>query len=892
MKETSQNIKLKQINAALLAHVDAGKTTLSESLLYTAGSIRKLGKVDTKDAFLDTDARERARGITIFSKQARLVWKNTSFTLLDTPGHVDFSAEMERTLRVLDYAVLIISGADGVQGHTQTLWELLELYNIPVFLFVNKMDQPGTDREKILAELKKYFGSGCVDFSDIEAEQTKEDIAACDEEVMEKYFESEAVETEDIRRLIWERKLFPCFFGSALRVEGVEEFLDGLNTYTISKVYPTNFGARIYKISRDFQGNRLTHMKITGGVLCTKDILTNQRSNAGQQEEIWHEKVNQIRLYHGDRFETPQTVQAGMICTVAGLSKTYPGQGLGFESEAGVPVLEPVLSRQIILPKGVDAGVMLPKLRMLEEEQPELHIVWDERLQEIQAQVMGVVQIEILGSVIAERFGVEVTFGAPHIVYKETISSPVEGVGHFEPLRHYAEVHLLMEPLPSGSGLQFDTDCSEDILDKNWQRLILTHLAEKTYRGVLTGSAITDLRFTVIAGRAHQKHTEGGDFRKATYRAVRQGLMEAESILLEPFYNFRLEIPEQAIGRAMSDIEKMNGHFDAPYTENGTAVLTGYAPVVTMQDYKQEVSSYTKGFGRLSFSLRGYEPCHNAEDVIERIGYDPDADPFNPSDSVFCAHGSGFLVPWYEVKSHMHVESPFSAKSETEELEKLAEQERMRRTVSDEWIGTDEVDAILERTSHANSKAKRGMVRKSSGKKDYIPPVQRTFRAAPAKEAYLLVDGYNIIHAWEDLHELAEVNLDAARDKLMDALCNYQGYKKMHLMVVFDAYRVAGHQTECFKYHNIQVVYTREAETADQYIEKFAHDNANKYTVTVATSDGLEQIIIRGSGCRLLSARDLKSEMETTEKQMREIYQNKQKPDEKNRPFQEFFKEH
>lgn len=868
----------------IVAHVDSGKTTLSESLLFTAGSIRKLGKVDTKDAFLDTNELERARGITIFSKQARFVWRNTDITILDTPGHVDFSAEMERALSVLDYAILIVSGTDGVQGHTQTLWELLDKYNVPVFIFVNKMDQQGTDREKILAELKRRLDSGCVDFSDVDSEGCQEDIASCDEEVMEGYFETGCVEKKAIRKLIWERKLFPCFFGSALRVTGIEEFMTGFAEYTLSKVYPDKFGAKVYKITRDEQGNRLTHMKITGGTLKTKDVLTNLRSDAKGKEDIWNEKVNQIRIYNGVKYETPQEVGAGQVCTVTGLSKTYPGQGLGFESESGAPVLEPVLSRQIILPEDVDAGIMLPKLRMLEEEQPELHIVWDERLQEIQVQVMGEVQIEILSSVISSRFGVDVTFGPTHIVYKETIAAPVEGVGHFEPLRHYAEVHLLMEPLPAGSGLQFAADCSEDILDRNWQRLILTHLGEKVHKGVLTRSAITDMRITVIAGRAHRKHTEGGDFRKATYRAVRQGLMEAECILLEPYYNFRLEVPEGLVGRAMTDIEKMNGHFEVPFTEGGVSVLTGYAPVVTMQDYKQEVNSYTKGFGRLSFSLRGYEPCHNAEEVIAARGYDPEADPFNSPDSVFCAHGSGFIVPWYEVKQHMHVESPFAAKTAEEKLQEAAGRARTHRTVSDEWLGTDEVDAILDRTFNANRRDKsaprRGVV--SRRQKEYVPPVTKNFHPEEPKEEYLLVDGYNIIYAWDELKDLARTNLDAARGRLLDELCNYQGIKKMHLIVVFDAYRIVGHPTEFMDYHNIHVVFTREAETADQYIEKFAHSNSKKYRVTVATSDGLEQVIIRGEGCQLLSARDLKTEMEMACRNLRADYIENQQG-EKNR---------
>ncbi|MCD7981784.1 MAG: TetM/TetW/TetO/TetS family tetracycline resistance ribosomal protection protein [Clostridiales bacterium] len=864
----------KKITVGFLAHVDAGKTTLSESLLYTAGSIRRLGKVDTKDSFLDTDERERARGITIFSKQAILTRGNARIFLLDTPGHVDFSAETERTLGVLDYAVLLISGADGVQGHTRTLWELLERYDIPVFLFVNKMDQPGTDRERLMSELKTRLDSSCVDFTDIISEPILEDIASCDEEAMERYFETGEIPEEQIRDLIWKRRLFPCFFGSALKMTGVEEFLDGFVRYTLEKVWPREFGAKVFKITRDAQGNRLTHMKITGGVLRTRDVLTTDAgTDPSRRKDVREEKVSQIRVYHGEKFETPSEARAGEICTAAGLSATWPGQGLGFESGTGAPVLEPVLSRQIVLPEGVDAGVMLPKLRMLEEEQPELRIAWEERLQEIRVQVMGEVQIEVLSSLIEERFGVKVGFGPPHIVYRETIAAPVEGVGHFEPLRHYAEVHLLMEPLPAGSGLKFAAECSEDLLDKNWQRLILTHLGERTHRGVLTGSAITDMKITVIAGRAHQKHTEGGDFRQATYRAVRQGLMEAENRLLEPFYNFRLEIPERTVGRAMTDIEKMNGRCDPPYTDGEVCVLTGYAPVSTMQDYRREVSAYTRGFGRLSFSLRGYEACHNPDEVVAARGYDPEADPFHSPDSVFCSHGSGVIVPWHEVKKYMHVESPL-AQRESADQQDVKSASRPEKSAEDPWLGTDEIDEILEKAYFANrgkhSASGKGVVKRS--RTERIEPVKRSFRHEEKQGEYLLVDGYNVIFAWEELAGLAREDMDAARGKLLDEMCNYQGLKGMQLIVVFDAYRVAGHQTEILDYHNIHVVFTKEAETADQYIEKFAHTNAKKYRVTVATSDGLEQIIIRGEGCRLLSARDLRAEIEEMKREIRSGY--------------------
>ncbi|MCD8365107.1 MAG: TetM/TetW/TetO/TetS family tetracycline resistance ribosomal protection protein [Clostridiales bacterium] len=872
--EQTENKLSKKITTGIVAHVDAGKTTLSESLLYTAGAIRKPGRVDTKDAFLDTYELERSRGITIFSKQARFSWEDVQITLVDTPGHVDFSAEMERTLRVLDYAILVISASDGVQGHTLTLWDLLDRYNVPVFLFVNKMDQPGTDREKLMAELKARLDASCVDFTDPASEQSLEDIAACDEETMETYFETGGVRDDQIRRLVRERCLFPCYFGSALKMMGVKLFLQGFVRYTSEIMYPDAFGARVYKISRDTQGNRLTHMKITGGALHPKEILTNLRPDTVRNGDIWEEKADQIRVYSGQKYELLQEARAGEICAVTGLTRTYPGQGLGFESEAGAPILEPVLSRQICLPDGVGAGTMLPKLRLLEEELPELHIVWNERLQEIQAQVMGDVQIEVMSSLIRERFGVPVTFGPVHIVYRETIMNPVEGVGHFEPLRHYAEVHLLMEPLPAGSGLLFAADCSEDSLDRNWQRLILQHLGEKTHRGVLTGSAITDMKITVIAGRAHPKHTEGGDFREATYRAVRQGLMEAESVLLEPFYDFRLEIPERSVGRAMTDIDKMSGRCEPPATDGENCILTGYAPVATMQDYRQEVSAYTGGFGRLTLSLRGYEICHNSDEITAAVGYDPTADPLNPPDSVFCSHGSGVIVPWHEVKEQMHVESPLTQKN-APGLQTGDVPRRVTESAEEQWLGTEEIDAILEKTYHANrgKKISSGKgVRKITRREPAVEAVKRTFRREEPKEEYLLVDGYNIIFAWDDLRELAEKNMDAARGKLLDELCNYQGMRGMQLIVVFDAYRVAGHQTEILDYHNIHVVYTKEAETTDQYIEKFAHENARNYQVTVATSDGLEQIIIRGEGCRLLSAGDLYAETEQVKQALRSGY--------------------
>lgn len=864
MGNTSENKPKKHICIGILAHVDAGKTTLSEGILYISGNIRKMGRVDNGDAFFDTYALERARGITIFSKQAEVAFDKMEMTLLDTPGHVDFSAEMERTLQVLDYAILVISGADGVQGHTKTLWNLLKKYQIPVFLFVNKMDQNGTDKESLLLELKERLDDGCIDFTDTKDESFFENIAMTDERLLENFLEEGSIGEKEICKVIAERKVFPCYFGSALKLQGIEEFLHGIETYTSIPKYGKEFGAKVYKISRDAQGNRLTHIKVTGGSLRVKDVVSKD------------EKVNQIRIYSGEKFITVNEAEAGTICAVTGLSETKPGEGLGCEHTGFEPVLEPVLTYQMILPEEVSAATMLPKLRQLEEEEPELHIVWKEDLQEIQVQMMGEVQTEILKSLILERFGVNVEFGTGNIVYKETIQNTVEGVGHFEPLRHYAEVHLILEPGERGTGMVFDVKCSEDLLDKNWQRLILTHLMEKEHQGVLTGSDLTDMKITLAAGRAHQKHTEGGDFRQATYRAVRQGLMQAECVLLEPYYAFRLEVPQQMVGRAMTDIEKMHGTFETPQSEGELSVLEGSAPAACMQDYQREVIAYTKGNGRLFCSLKGYEPCHNAEEVIKASGYDADRDTKNPSGSVFCSHGSGYNVSWDHVKEHMHIESVLTApKQEESEQDILAQR---RAYIEEEWIDTDEIDQILEQTFYANqhnkSKWKKKKVQRRA--EDYHAAAVKSSIKRDSSKKYLLVDGYNIIYAWEDLKELADVNIDAARGKLMDLLCNYQGIKKSELIVVFDAYRVKGHDTEVMDYHNIHVVYTKEAETADQYIEKFAHEHGRKYDVTVATSDGLEQIIIRGQGCRLLSARELKKDMEEAQKQLREEYLDKQ----------------
>lgn len=876
--------RMKSMILGILAHVDAGKTTLSEAMLYTAGSIRKLGRVDNQDAFLDTDALERARGITIFSKQARLEFSGRSITLLDTPGHVDFCAEMERTLQVLDCAILVISGADGVQGHTETLWSLLSRYRIPVFLFINKMDQPGTHKEALLAQLQKRLSSSCLDFTDPASPEFMEAAAMCGEEALDTFLETGRLGEEDVTRLIWERKLFPCFFGSALKLSGVEELLKSVCRYGPRKEYPPKFGARVYKIARDEQGNRLSYLKVTGGVLKVKDLLSNRK--AGEEipagRELWEEKVNQIRLYSGERFETVSQAEAGTVCAVTGLTKTYAGQGLGAEAWDLEPVLEPVLNYEVKLPEGCDGASMLPKLRLLEEEEPELHVVWDEHLKEIQVQLMGEVQVEVLKSLIEERFSIAVELGEGRIVYRETIKNTVEGVGHFEPLRHYAEVHLVLEPGERGSGLEFSTDCSEDMLDRNWQRLVLTHLEEKVHKGVLIGAPITDMRMILTAGKAHNKHTEGGDFRQATYRAVRQGLMEADCVLLEPWYAFRLELPEAFVGRAMTDIEKRGGTFTLEQAEGENAILTGQAPVASMRGYQTEVTAYTRGRGRFFCSFKGYEPCHNAEEVIAGACYDPDRDMENPSASVFCSHGAGFVVEWNQVKSYMHLESSLQEKRPKEEPERGPQ-----KAAEEIFLGTEEIDAILERTFYANRRDKsvrrKGTLERGD-RREGSAPVTRSYGGTGPRKEYLLVDGYNIIFAWKELKELAEVSLDGARGRLMELLCNYQAVKKCQLILVFDAYRLEGHQTEVLDYHNIHVVYTKEAETADQYIERFAHENGKKYDVAVATSDGLEQVIIRGQGCRLISAKELKEDMDQVSRTLREEYMERQ-VSQKNRLF-------
>ena len=885
---TSENKPEKQITMGILAHVDAGKTTLSEGILYTCKAIRKLGRVDHQDAFLDTNTLERNRGITIFSKQAECTLGEFGMTFLDTPGHVDFSAEMERTLQVLDYAILVISGADGVQGHTETLWRLLSRYQIPVFLFINKMDQPGTDREALLAEVKEKLDANCVEFSaDQTDEEWKEQVAVCDEQVMEAYLEGEEISREQIRQMIRERKLFPCYFGSALKMTGVEEFLDDLKLRIRETSYPETFGAKIYKITRDNQGERLTHMKITGGTLKVKSVLSNGRPGE-TGEGIWQEKVNQIRIYSGEKYTMVSEVKAGTVCAVTGLTATYPGQGLGSEQASDMPVLEPVLSYRIGLPEEVNVHQALLQLRQLEEEEPLLHIVWNGTLGEIYAQVMGEVQIEILKSLIKERFGMTVTFDEGNIVYKETILEPVEGIGHFEPLRHYAEVHLLLEPGETGSGLTFATDCSEDVLDRNWQRLILTHLEEREHKGVLLGAPITDMKITLLTGRAHIKHTEGGDFRQATYRAVRQGLRKAKSQLLEPYYEFRLEVPSEQVGRSMTDIQKMLGEFDPPKTEGEMTVLTGSAPVVTMRDYQKEVTAYTSGRGRLSCTLKGYYPCHNQEEVVEAVGYDPEADLENPTGSVFCAHGAGFVVNWDQVEEYMHVESGWNAPAGQETKSEKPVTAKNWKEENEKYLATEkELEEIFERTYGPIRKlgeeppAGRSVKGWKKSRRDPLEGYGKSTsdykqkKTPDGEKEYLLVDGYNIIFAWEDLKELAAVNIDGAREKLMDILCNYQGFKKSTLILVFDAYKVKGNPGSVETYHNIHVVYTKEAETADQYIEKTVHEIGRKYRVTVATSDQLEQVIILGQGGQRMSARELLEDVIEVSHQIRETARQK-----------------
>ena len=851
----------KQIVLGILAHVDSGKTTLSEAMLYRAGVTRRLGRVDHKDAFLDTDALEKARGITIFSKQALLTAGDTDITLLDTPGHVDFSTETERTLQVLDYAVLVVSGTDGVQSHTETLWRLLRRYHVPTFVFVNKMDLPGMERQELLAQLNRRLGEGFVDFG---AEQADRDeaLALCDENLMDRMLDAGQLQDADLIPAIARRHVFPCWFGAALKLEGVDALLAGLDRYTRPAPALEAFGAKVFKVSQDEQGARLTWLRVTGGELKVKAQLTGEADG-----EPWAEKANQLRLYSGAKYTLTEAIGPGQVCAVTGLTKARPGEGLGAERDSDLPVLEPVLSYQVLLPEGADVHAALGKLHRLEEEEPQLHVVWNETLGEIHVQLMGEIQLEVLRSLLAERFGLEVEFGPSGILYKETITEPMEGVGHYEPLRHYAEVHLKLEPLPRGSGMQFAADCREEVLDKNWQRLVLTHLEEKQHLGVLTGSPLTDVKITLIAGRAHLKHTEGGDFRQATYRAVRQGLMLAKSQLLEPWYAFRLEVPAENIGRAMSDIQRMEGTFDPPESGEETAVLTGFAPVSTMRSYPMEVVSYTRGRGHLSLTLDGYRPCHNAQEVIAAIGYEPEHDLDNPADSVFCAHGAGFVVPWDQVRSHMHVDSGWGKSTRPEQEAAVPQRRAMayRATLEEDA----ELLKIFERTYGPIKRDPLAAFR----------PVQKRERPDFAAEQweiapeYLLVDGYNIIFAWDELNALSKESLDAARHKLMDILCNYQGFQKCVLILVFDAYRVPGSPGSIEQYHNIHVVYTKEAETADMFIERVTHEIGRNRRVRVATSDGMEQIIILGHGALRVSARMFHEEVQNVEKQIRALVQ-------------------
>ena len=858
----------KRLVVGILAHVDSGKTTLSEAMLYRSGTIRKLGRVDHKDAFLDTDALEKARGITIFSKQALLNVKNTAITLLDTPGHVDFSTETERTLQVLDYAVLVISGTDGVQSHTETLWRLLRRYRVPTFVFVNKMDLPGPGREALLAQLTHRLGEGFVDFG-TDADARNEALALCDERLMEAVLENGALSDAQITAAIARRHVFPCWFGAALKLEGVDALLAGLDAYTRPAPALDAFGAKVFKLSPDEQGGRLTWLRVTGGSLKVKALLQGEADG-----EPWAEKANQLRLYSGAKYTLAEEIFPGQVCAVTGLTRARPGEGLGAQRDSDLPVLEPVLSYQVLLPEGADVHAALGKLHRLEEEEPQLHVVWNETLGEIHVQLMGEVQLEVLRSLLAERYGLCVEFGPGGILYKETITEPMEGVGHYEPLRHYAEVHLKLEPLPAGSGLQFAADCREEVLDKNWQRLVLTHLEEKQHLGVLIGAPLTDMKITLIAGRAHLKHTEGGDFRQATYRAVRQGLMMAHRIgktqLLEPWYAFRLEVPAENLGRALNDIQRMEGSFDPPETspDGQTATLTGKAPAASMGSYPMEVVGYTRGRGRLSLTLDGYRPCHNTQQVVEAASYEPEHDVENPADSVFCAHGAGFVVPWDQVRNYMHVDSGWGRAKPAEAAAPAAPQRRAaayRATLEED----EELLKIFERTYGPIKRDPLAAFR----------PVQKRERPDFAAEQwniapeYLLVDGYNIIFAWEELNALSKQSLDAARKKLADILCNYQGFKKCVVILVFDAYRVPGSPGSIEQYHNIHVVYTKEAETADMFIEHVTHEIGKDRRVRVATSDGMEQIIILGHGALRVSARMFHEEVQQVEKEIKQLIQ-------------------
>ena len=845
---------MNRLAIGILAHVDAGKTTLSEAMLYRAGAIRTLGRVDHRDAFLDTNELERERGITIFSKQAVFTVGQTQFTLLDTPGHADFSAEMERTLQVLDYAILVVSGTSGVQAHTHTLWALLQRYQIPTLIFVNKMDLDGADRERVLTQLQNELSEGCIPF-DLPAAERDELLALSDEDAMDEFLRDGSLGPDTVRRLIAERSIFPCWFGSALRLTGVDELLSGLESCTQMPAYPSEFGARVFKIARDAQGMRLTFLKVTGGRLRVKDLL---------HGDGWEEKCDQLRLYSGTKFTLLDEAPAGTVCAVTGLSRTAAGEALGHETPAPAPELLPVLEYRLTPEAGVTPQEAFLRLRQLEEEDPQLHPVWNSRLQEIHIQLMGEVQMQILQRVIAERCGMQVTFDEGSVVYKETIAAPVVGVGHYEPLRHYAEVHLLLEPMEAGSGLRFDTVCSEDVLARSWQRLILTHLMEKQHLGVLTGAPVTDMRITLLSGRAHLKHTEGGDFRQATYRAVRQGLRKAQSILLEPWYRFRLELPQDAAGRAMTDIQRMDGSFEPPeFSDDGMAVFRGFAPVSAMRGYQRELTAYSRGRGRLTCTVDGYRPCADQEAIVRASGYDPERDLENPTGSVFCDHGAGFEVRWDHVDSYAHLPLWNTLRGGNAPMT----QKISKSVASAGLTGLDkELMAIFERTY--------GTIRR----RDILPSAvlraedkQELIRRLEPAEEYLLVDGYNIIFAWDELKEIARDNLDAARHVLMDLLCNYQGYKNCALILVFDAYRVPQGLGAVEKYHNIHIVYTKEAETADQYIERVTYALGKRRRVRVATSDNLEQLIIIGHGAQRVSAQSFHEEVAAVQQEIAQI---------------------
>ena len=860
---------MKRLVVGILAHVDAGKTTLAESMMYNTGNIRELGRVDHQNTLLDTYELERDRGITIFSKQAILKMEDTELTLLDTPGHVDFSSEMERTLQVLDYAILVISARDGVQGHTETLWKLLEKHQIPTFIFVNKMDMPDIDKKLLLKDLRKRLSDSCIDFSvNQNSNKFKENIAICDEHLFDEYIETGIVKRESITKRISKRKVFPSYFGSALKLEGIDEFINGIETFSMEPSYSDDFGAKIYKIARDESGNRLTFMKITGGKLKVKMSLS-------------EEKVDQIRIYSGSKYETADEAKVGTVCAVMGLTKTFPGQGLGIETSYNKPILEPVLNYKIILPTDCNVHEMLTNLYQFNEEDPQLSIFWNEKLKEIHIKLMGKIQVEIFKSQVLERFGVEVELAAGSIIYKETIEDSVVGIGHFEPLGHYAEVHLLLEPGKPGSGLVFDTNCSEDVLDINWQRLILTHLQEKEHIGVLTGSPITDIKITLLTGRAHQKHTEGGDFRQATYRAVRNGLKKAKSILLEPYYNFRMEIPTVNVGRAMTDIGQMNGKFAPPLTNENITQLTGYVPVSTFADYQSEINSYTSGRGRIALTLKGFEPCHNPNEVTSYIAYDSESDLDNPTGSVFCAKGAGFLVKWNEVEDYIHINNEWKQNFHNTNLDKEKIKVSSHNSYSGSLEEDKELESIFVRTFGPierklnDSRNLMGYENNRDKNSNQSKTKWEQIKKEEVKENYLLVDAYNIIFAWDELKKLAKDNLSAARMKLIDILSDYQAYKKCKLIVVFDAYKVEGGIGQVTEHNNIHVVYTKEAETADMYIEKVTKDIGTKHNVVVATSDYLEQMIIMGHGAMRLSANELKEEVEFVKEEIRTYYKDK-----------------